>query len=238
VGQVQDTLVVGVGVNGRHQTVDDPEALVKDFGQRCQAVGGAGSVGYDMVSVRPVHILVDAHDDGDILALGRGVDNHLFGAGPQVAGRGFPVGKAAGGFHHDVYFAPGPGNPARIRPGQDGHLPPEGGKAAFPGGHVPGQRAVHRIVLEEVGQRLGRGQVVDGNNRDDVAWPYGPEEMAADPAEPVNTDFYGQAITSPLKIGFPRVYFQLFYCKVSLDDNIAEIVFPDLALPPLTPKTP
>jgi len=46
---VQNFLVVGVRVNRCHKTLIDAEGIVQDFGDRGHAVGGAGSVGNDIV---------------------------------------------------------------------------------------------------------------------------------------------------------------------------------------------
>ncbi|SAJ31486.1 Uncharacterised protein [Enterobacter cloacae] len=37
-------------MNGSHQTFDDAEVVVDNFSQRCQAVGGAGCVGNDVLA--------------------------------------------------------------------------------------------------------------------------------------------------------------------------------------------
>jgi len=52
VGRVKDALVTGVGVRGRHQTADDAEGIVENFGERREAVGGARRVGDDLIRVR------------------------------------------------------------------------------------------------------------------------------------------------------------------------------------------
>ena len=42
--QVEDPLVVGVGVDGGHQTAFDGEVIMHDLGSGCQTVGGAGCI--------------------------------------------------------------------------------------------------------------------------------------------------------------------------------------------------
>ena len=49
VRQVEDVLIVGVGVNRGHETLLDAEGVVEHLGYRRQAVGGAGGVGDDVV---------------------------------------------------------------------------------------------------------------------------------------------------------------------------------------------
>src|SRR6185369_15117082 len=77
VGQVQDLLVVRVGVDGRHLALHDPEAVVQHLGHRGQAVRGAGGVGHDVVLRRVVLLVVHAHHDRDVLVLGGGGDDDL-----------------------------------------------------------------------------------------------------------------------------------------------------------------
>ncbi len=71
VGQVQDALVVGVGVDGGHQRLLDAEGIAENFGHRSNAVGGARGIGQDVVLLRVVLILVHPQDNGQIGALGR-----------------------------------------------------------------------------------------------------------------------------------------------------------------------
>ena len=71
-GTVHRLLRGGVAVDRGHQTFLDAEAfLEKDVDDRRQAVRGATGVGNDVVLGRVVLLVVDAHDDGDVLALGR-----------------------------------------------------------------------------------------------------------------------------------------------------------------------
>jgi hypothetical protein len=47
---------------------------------------------------------------------------------------------------------------------------------------------VHRVVLEQVRERLGVGQVIDSHDLHVARLKGGPEEHAADPSEPVDSD--------------------------------------------------
>ena len=76
---VQDLLVVGVGVDGGHQRMADAKGVVEHLDQRRYAVGGTGGVGHDGVLRWIVLVLVDAHDDGEVVTLGRSGDDHLLG---------------------------------------------------------------------------------------------------------------------------------------------------------------
>src|SRR5207253_10232979 len=69
VGQVEDALVVGVGVDGGHQAAPDAERLVQHLGDGGEAVGGARGVGDDGVPGRVVGAVVHAHADGQVRRL-------------------------------------------------------------------------------------------------------------------------------------------------------------------------
>src|SRR3546814_10424059 len=56
---VEDLLVVGVGVDGRHQPALDADRVVHHLGDRGQTVGRAGRIGDDRVIGRPVLMVED-----------------------------------------------------------------------------------------------------------------------------------------------------------------------------------
>ena len=63
-----------------------PNGVVQHIGHRREAVGGARGVGDDQVVLGQL-VVVDAVDDGQVGAVGRGRDQHALGAGLEV-GRG------------------------------------------------------------------------------------------------------------------------------------------------------
>ena len=81
VGDVEDPLVVRVAVDRVHQAALDAEQVVDDLGRGREAVRRAAGVADDVVARRVVLVLVDAEHDRDVLALGRGADDHLLRAG-------------------------------------------------------------------------------------------------------------------------------------------------------------
>ena len=50
------------------------------------------------------------------------------------------------------------------------------------------ERAVHRVVLEQVRERLGVGEVIDGHDLHVTRLEGRPKEHAADPSEPIDSD--------------------------------------------------
>src|SRR5690606_39957262 len=84
---VGEILVVGVGVNGGHQTVLDAVFAREDLRHWRQAVGGTGGIGDDLMG-RAQAFVVDAVDDGGVDVFGWGGNDHLARTGFEV-GAGF-----------------------------------------------------------------------------------------------------------------------------------------------------
>jgi hypothetical protein len=102
VRQVEELLVVRVGVDGRHPALLDAERLVEHLGERGQAVRRARRVGDDVMLGGIVRLFVDAQDQRDVLTLGRRGDHHFLGTRRDVFGGAVPVREQARGFEHDV----------------------------------------------------------------------------------------------------------------------------------------
>src|SRR5690606_10352582 len=187
-------LVVGVGVDGGHQAVDDAQLLVQRVDQRRQAVGGARGVGDDRVGGLQ-DLVVDAVDDGgvDILAA-RGGDDDFLGAALQV-GRGlFLGGEEARAFQHHVHAQVAPGQLGRIAVGQHADAVAVDDHVVAVDLDRAGETAMRRIVAGEVGVRLGIAQVVDGHDLDVVllaVFVVGTQDIAADAAVTVDGDADG-----------------------------------------------
>ncbi len=80
-----------------------------------------------------------------------------------------------------------PGELADLFLGQDADLPAVDDDGVLGRLDVLLERAQDRVVLEQMGQRLGVGDIVDGHVFDGRVVPGRPEHVAADPAEPVDT---------------------------------------------------
>ena len=101
-------LVIGIGVNGRHQAALNTNAIGYGFHHGCEAVSGAGGVGDDVV-IGGQGVIIDAVYDGGI-SVGRGCrNNHLAGTSAQVGCRGFVLGEQAGALEHDIDMVIFPG---------------------------------------------------------------------------------------------------------------------------------
>ena len=109
----------GVAVDGGHEAFRDAESFFEeDVNHGCEAVGGAGSVGDDVVSGGVIFLVVDAHDDGDVLFFAWGGDDDFLGAGVDVTLGFAALSEETGGFDDnvDAEFLPREGG----RAGTDG----------------------------------------------------------------------------------------------------------------------
>jgi len=104
--------------------------------------------------------------------------------------RTFSVREAAGGLEHDVDAEVFPRQLRRLLLGEDLDLVAVDGDAVRAGADVSGIGAVHRVVLEQVRERLGIRQVVDG---DEVEIRHarelgGAQHLPSDSAEAVDAN--------------------------------------------------
>ena len=203
-GGAVDRLLRGrVAVDGGHEAFLDPETfLEEDVDDGGETVGGAGGVGDDVVFGGVVFGVVDAHDDGDVLAFGGGGDDDLFAAGGDVALGFVGFGEKAGGFDDEV----------------DPQVFPRKGGGAFLDGEafdfvaVDDEDVVFRdrrggffaadfalvaaldgVVLDQVGEVVGGNEVVHRHHveffTEQALLAERPEDQSADPAESINRDF-------------------------------------------------
>src|SRR5215471_501204 len=102
VRKIQDHLIVSVRVDSGHRSALDFEIVMNHFGHRRQAIGGAGSVGDNVVLAGIVLIFINSENDGNILIFSRGGDDDFFYRSAKML---FGVGrirKPACGFNHHL----------------------------------------------------------------------------------------------------------------------------------------
>ena len=178
-------LVVGVGVDGGHQAVEQADFFMQRLDQRSQAVGGARGVGDD--GVRSLqHALVDAIDDGGvhILAAGGG-DDDLLGTTGQVGAGLFLGGEQAGALQHHVHVQILPGQFAGITLGQHLDLVAIDDQVIALDLDVTVELAMGGVVLGQVCIGFGLAEIIDGDDLDVVllaAFIVGTQHIAANPA--------------------------------------------------------
>ena len=187
--EVEDNLIAGVAVDGGHDAADDAACFQDDLDDGRQAVGGAAGVGDDIVLGCVVLVLVDAQHDSQVLVGGRSGDDDLLHGRAEVSlGLGC-VSKVAGGLNDDLCADGSPVQLGGILLGEDLDLLAIDGDEIFAGGDFIFQVAQDRVVLEQVGQRRGAGQVVDGNKIDLLIAKRGAQNIAANAAEAIDSNF-------------------------------------------------
>ena len=173
-----------------------------DLGHGSEAVGGAGGVGQNVVLGGIVHVLVHAHDHGEVRLLGGSGNDDLLGAAFQMNGGLRSAAEDAGGFHHHVHFQGLPGQVVGVALGKAGHVPVadlhHGAVDAAHGGlfgsHFAGEGggAVGGVVLEQMEIGIGVHQVIDGDDFGAVGIlaVHGAEDLTTDTAEAVDSNSY------------------------------------------------
>ena len=186
---VEDNLVVGVAVDCRHDARRDAEGVVQDVNDRCEAVGGAGGVGDDVVFGGVVFGVVDAQDEGDVLVGGGSGDNDLFNRFAEVGLGLGGVGEETSGFNDDLRAYGGPVELGGIALCEDLDFFAVDDEGIFGVGDFVLQVAEDGVVLEEMSERGGRGEVIYGDEFNLGIAEGGAEDITSDAAETVDTYF-------------------------------------------------
>jgi hypothetical protein len=185
----------GGGVHGGHQAALDAPLVVQHLGQRGQAVGGARGVGDD--GLAGVGLVVHAVDEHRGVVLAGGRQDDLLRAGGEVLLGSFLGQEQARGLDHHVGADLAPLQLGGVlHRGQADLLAVDDQRVAVDR-DLAVEAAVHRVVLEHVGQVVGLEQVVDADDLDvlEVA-DRCAEHHAADAAETVDADLDGHEIFS------------------------------------------
>ena len=186
-----------------HEALLDTEIFLEqhvDHGR--QAVGGAARVRDDVVLAGVVLVVVDAHDDGDVLALGgREMITFLAPAARCPLAFSASVNRPVDSI---TYSTPScfHGRTADL-PCRRRHLilwpltistSSSAAPAVFLGGHGAVEMPLGRVVLEQVSQVVGRHQVVDRHHVELLAQQsllhQGTKDQPANPAKPIDPDFH------------------------------------------------
>ena len=189
-GAVHGFLGGGGGVHGGHEAALDAPFVVEHFGQRRQAVGGAGGVGHN--SLARVAVAIDAIDEhGGVVFAGGGHDD-LFCTGVDVFLRHLFGEEQAGGFDHHIgaHFVPFEVGGVALS-GEADFFAVDDEVVAIDGNAAALEAAVHAVVLEHVGQIVWLQQIVDADDFDVIGKVlYGSAEYAApDATETVDAYF-------------------------------------------------
>ena len=187
--QIQDSLVIGVGVNSGHQTAFNTEFVQQYFGERSQAVGGAGSVGNDVVFCRIIFFFVNTHNDGDVFAFCRSGDDYLFNSVMQMSCSLGSFGEAAGGFYNNFSTCFAPRNLCRIQASKYFDFAIVNNNVVTFDANFMIESAVDRVIFQQVSQSGDVARIVDSNNLYFRIVECYTENLAADTAKTINTYF-------------------------------------------------
>ena len=189
VRKVQNALVVRVGVNRAHHALFNAELVVQHLHHRSKAVGGAGSVGNDIVLGRIVFAVVDAQNESQVRIRGGSGNKNLLGAGVKVLLGGVALGEQAGGFQNDVHAQILPGKVGGITFHGDEDLVTVNDQIITLDGNFTVKLALRGVILEQVGDRFDRSQVIDGNNLVAFFLGHGAQYVATNASKTVNSVF-------------------------------------------------
>ena len=182
-------------MNSGHDAGNDRESLVQGVGHRSQAVGGAGSSRDNLVFLGQ-GLLVDRVDDGLQVVAGRSGDNDLLSASSDVSHALLFAGVEAGALQNNVNANLAPRAILSVLNGVDlDFLAIDDDRilGSFDGVLVltdlAQERTLSGVVLEQVSQHLGAGQVIDGNNFVALSLKHLTESQTADTAKTIDSNF-------------------------------------------------
>lgn len=191
VRQIQNALVVRVGVNRAHHALLDAPLVVEHLHHRGKAVRRAGSVGHDVVLGRIVLVVVDADAERQVRILGGSGDEHLLGTGLQVTLSLLASREQTRGLQNHVHAQLLPGQLVRAQ-----HAAEDLDLVAVHHQNVLAlhlnralELALRGVELQQVSGGLNRGKVVNGNNLLKLGLGHRAQHVAANASETVNSVF-------------------------------------------------
>ena len=195
---VEDGLVVRIRVDRGHQAELDAERGVKHLRDGREAVRGARAVREQVMFRAVVELVVDAHDDGEVVVLRGRRDDDLLRAGVEVRLALLLVGEEARALEHDVDAELFPRELRGVLFCEDLDVFPCEGKLAFACRGLRLGAAVDRVVVVKVSERGWIREVVDGDELEirDFALLKRADDAAADSSETVDGDLLRHGDTS------------------------------------------
>ena len=187
VGQV---LVIGVGVDGGHQAVFNAELAVQDLRHRCQAVGGAGSIGNNLVGLAQ-NVVVNAVDHSRIGIFTGCRDNHLTGTSANMRFSFAAICEQTCAFKHHIYFQRRPRQFGRVANGGHADAVAIDRQALLIMLDSCVERAVNRVVLEQMSVDRTVTQIVDCDDLQVLTVALGiqcAQDVTADSAKTIDCD--------------------------------------------------
>jgi hypothetical protein len=174
-------------VNGGHEATDNTELVVQHLGDRSQAVGGAGSVGDDVLA--SVGVVVYAVNEHRSSVLGRSGHDHLLGTSLQVSLSELGGEEETGGLNNNVGVESAPGDVSGIFLAENLDLVAVYDEVVAFHFDIVVELAMYGVVLEHVSEIIGIEQVVDTYDHDVLREVLhgSAENHTTDTAKTVNT---------------------------------------------------
>lgn len=189
--RIEEALVACIGMGSGHHSADDAKLVVEDLHEGGHAVGGAGSVGNDVVLIVRVITLVDTHDkSANAFTLAWGSDEDLLRARLNVLACAFEVDEDTGSFDDEVDVHGLPGELEGVAVGDNLDFLSINGDSVLTGNDISIKGAEDGIVLEKMASSLDARGVVDANYFHVRVGAAGPaaDEVTADATEAVDSD--------------------------------------------------
>ena len=141
---------------------------------------------------RVVLIIVDTHDDGDVLVLGRSRDQDLLGTGLQMGLGLGGVREETSGLDDDIDTQLTPGKVCRILLRKSLDLLAANDDGVIVVRDLFGEASEDGVVFQEVGEGLVVSEVIDGNHLEfSAGCDKRAEVVAANAAEAVDSNLDG-----------------------------------------------
>src|SRR5580658_934216 len=140
-----------------------------------------------------VFFFVYSKDYGEVFVFSGCGDDDFFHAAAQMLFGVVGIGEVAGRLDDDLRSDGIPGQSGGIFFFEDFYDFAIDRNAVGSGGDFIGQVAEDGIVLEQVGERLGIGEIVDGDEVEVLVRERGAKNVASDASKSINADFYGHA---------------------------------------------
>ena len=181
-------------MNSGHDAGNDGVGLVQGVSHGCQAVGGAGSSRDDLI-LSGQGLLVDGEDDGlQVVACGSR-DNDLLCASLDVSHALLLAGVEAGALQNDVNVQLAPRSILCVLNSVDLDLLAVNNDGILGGldsmlalADLAAERALSSIVLQQVSQHLGAGQVVDCDDLVTLSIKHLTESQTANTTETIDSN--------------------------------------------------
>src|SRR5579862_8316920 len=196
--QIEQLLIVRVGVNRGHRTHHDAKIILNHLRHRRQAIRGARSIGDHMMLRRVIRLVVHAQHDREIRIGGRSGDNHLLHRPADVLASLRAGSEKTGGLDHDIRAHRSPVESGRIFHAKHFETLAVHGDRVVRMRHFIRKIAEYGIVLQEVRERFRVGNIVHRYDLDRRIAQRRTKDIAADASETVDSHFHWHSSSGSL----------------------------------------